>query len=216
MSKHLVQCFTCLLSLLKTGREINLCFIWFSLYFHVLCYWKCMYVFNTLCNKDFFEFFWYKVSSFDLRRQTLCLANEKLGKIFQTVNFCLLLIRLPKAICLVASGLSKLRNMVNNLKKLLENVLAYNQLREASVGLSLTRDFCASGMWKYVRLGQHCYLISFEKSGAQKMLQNVFVLGVLLGTFQKRCAKSKQIIGKYYMNIVFRETAIVSVLTSSS
>ena len=48
------------------------------------------------------------------------------------------------------------------------------------------------------------------------MLQNVFVLGVLLGTFQKRCAKSKQIIGKYYMNIVFRETAIVSVLTSSS
>ena len=48
------------------------------------------------------------------------------------------------------------------------------------------------------------------------MLQNVFVLGVLLGTFQKRCAKSKQIIGKYYMNIVFRETAIASVLTSSS
>ena len=95
-------------------------------------------------------------------------------------------------------------------------MLADNQVRETSVGLPLTRDFCASGMGKYVRLGEHCHLISFGKSGAQKMLQNVFVLGVLLGTFQKRCAKSKQIIGKYYMNIVFRETAIVSVLTSSS
>ena len=70
-------------------------------------------------------------------------------------------------------------------------MLADNQVRETSVGLPLTRDFCASGMGKYVRLGEHCHLISFGKSGAQKMLQNVFILGVLLGTFQKRYAKSK-------------------------
>ena len=77
-------------------------------------------------------FFGVKRHQYDLRRQTLCLANMKLGKIFQTVNFCFQLIHLPKAICLVASGLYKVSNMVNNLKKSLKNVLAEHQVRQAS------------------------------------------------------------------------------------
>ena len=132
VSKYPAKCFRCLLSLSKAGREIDLCFIWCFLYFHVLCYWKCIYVFNTLCDNDFWSFFGVKRHQYDLRRQTLCLANMKLGKIFQTVNFCFQLIHLPKAICLVASGLYKVSNMVNNLKKSLKNVLAEHQVREAS------------------------------------------------------------------------------------